>query len=362
MSKKRTGQPLAAKQHRVFAALSAQQLETFRAAKREWSERLLPRATTVTPVRAFAAAVSPEPERNVVGVGIGEKLVGGKATGVRALKFFVRAKFPESELGAGDLLPKSVHGLPVDVEESGLFRRVAVRRPPARRKAAAATPNPRTRIRPAQPGCSVGFRDPGDQFVMAGTFGALARDDAGSYVLSNNHVLADEGRLAAGSPIFQPGLLDGGDPDTDQVAELTRFVPLQAGTLNHVDCAVARVLRTSLVSRDILQIGPPAGAAPAALDMVVHKFGRTTSYTAGRVTSVDTDVSVQYETGTFTFEGQIIIVGLDGQPFSGAGDSGSLILERESQQAVGLLFAGSTSHTIANHVGDVLQALGVTLA
>ena len=40
-------------------------------------------------------------------------------------------------------------------------------------------PNPKTKIRPAQPGCSVGFRDPGNQFIMAGTFGALAKNSAG---------------------------------------------------------------------------------------------------------------------------------------------------------------------------------------
>ncbi len=96
--------------------------------------------------------------------------------------------------------------------------------------------------------------------------------------------------------------------------------------------------------------------------MVVHKFGRTTSYRVGRVTSIDTDVTVQYETGNFTFGEQIIVVGLDGHPFSDAGDSGSLILERASNRATGLLFAGSRSHTIANHIGDVLQALNVTLS
>jgi hypothetical protein len=53
---------------------------------------------------------------------------------------------------------------------------------------------------------------------------------------------------------------------------------------------------------------------------------------------------------------------LNGQSFSDSGDSGSLILTRDSQLAVGLLFAGSASHTIANHIDDVLQALNVTLA
>ncbi|HEX5271862.1 MAG TPA: hypothetical protein VFW33_15295, partial [Gemmataceae bacterium] len=180
-------------------------------------------------------------------------------------------------------------------------------------------------------------------------------------ILSNNHVLADEGVLPAGSAIFQAGLLDHGDPKKDQIAELTRFVALQTNAPNQVDCALAKVLKTSLVSRDILHIGPPQGTAPAALDMVVHKFGRTTGYRAGKVTSIDTDVTVQYEMGKLTFEGQIIIVGLNEQPFSDAGDSGSLILERTSGRAVALLFAGSTSHTIANHLEDVLKALKVTL-
>jgi hypothetical protein len=345
-------------------ATAASALEPLRAAKREWSRRLLwTKANLRDRVRAFTAAISPKPEHNVVGVGIGEKVVDEQPTGLHALKFFVRVKLPETQLSADHVLPRTVNGLPTDVEESGLFRRFPTRTAPRKRKpTAAAMPDPRVKIRPAQPGCSIGFRDPSDQFVMAGTFGALVRDGGDSYVLSNNHVLADEGRLPIGSPIFQPGLLDEGNPNTDQIAELTRFGPLQAGTPNKVDCALARALKPSLVSRDILYIGPPKGAGQAALDMVVHKFGRTTSYRVGRITSLDTDVSVQYETGTYTFESQIIVVGMGGQSFSDAGDSGSLILERDTQLAVALLFAGSTSHTIANHLEDVLQAMNVQLA
>src|SRR5439155_21851052 len=98
-----------------------------------------------------------------------------------------------------------------------------------------------------------------------------------------------------------------------------------------------------------------------AIDMRVHKFGRTSSYTVGHIISIATDVTVAYETGNFAFEDQIVIVG-DRAAFSAAGDSGSLILERQTNHAVGLLFAGSPSHTIANHIADVLQALGHTLA
>ena len=196
---------------------------------------------------------------------------------------------------------------------------------------------------------------------MAGTFGAVVKDAAGTYILSNNHVLADEGRLAAGAPIFQPGLLDHGNPATDRVASLTRFVPLQPGVMNKVDGAIAKAHTANLLSRDILHIGPPNGTAAAAFDMRVHKFGRTTSYTVGHITSIATDVTVGYDAGDFKFEDQIIIVGDQGS-FSAAGDSGSLILERQTNKAVGLLFAGSASHTIANHIADVLGALAVTLS
>jgi hypothetical protein len=332
-------------------------LSDLQAAKREWSQRLL-QAPRASGLRAMSMAAGAAPSQNVVGVGIGEKLVDNKPAGVMAVKFLVQVKYPEGQVGTKHQLPKTIGGLPVDVEQVGLFRRFATKA----QTALATPPNPQQKFRPAQPGCSVGFRDPQDQFVMAGTFGAVVQKKQDLFVLSNNHVLADENQLPLGAPIFQPGLLDGGNANTDQIAALTRAIKLRSGNFNKVDAAIAKVTQKSLVSNSILFIGPPQGTSTAQIDMVVHKFGRTTSYRAGRVTSIDTDVTVQYETGNFSFANQIIIVGLNSQPFSAAGDSGSLILERSSQKAVGLLFAGSSSHTIANHIRDVLRALRVKLA
>jgi hypothetical protein len=327
----------------------SREIKDLKGVKSEWSARLL-NAPRVTGTRAFAAS-SVAQDQNVVGVGIGEKVVDGAPTGRMAIKFFVRVKYPESALTQKDLLPKDVDGFPVDVEESGIFRKHS---PPM--------PNPKLKIRPAQPGCSIGYRDPANKFVMAGSFGAVVKKGGGIYILSNNHVLADENRLPTGAPIFQPGLLDGGNTSTDQIAKLSDFVTLTSAGPNKVDCAIAKALSDGLVSKDILHIGAPTGDGAAALDMIVHKFGRTTSYTVGRITSLDTDVTVQYETGAFTFQEQIIITGIAGKSFSAAGDSGSLILERSTNTAVALLFAGSGSHTIANHIADVLKALNVTLA
>jgi hypothetical protein len=346
---------------RIFAAVSPRDHAELRAAKQDLSRRLLARDLAFAGgVRALPAAISPAPAMNVVGVGIGEEVVENKPNGRRALKVFVRVKYPRAEIRSDHLLPDTHAGYAVDVEQVGLFRAFQRKKAKPRQQAATDMPDPRVRVRPAQPGCSIGFQDPNGQFRMAGTFGALVQEPDSMYILSNNHVLANENQLAPGAPIFQPGLLD--DPNADQLAELTRFQALQADGMNKVDCALAKPLKPGLVTRDILYIGVPNGVAPAAVDMVVHKFGRTTSYTVGRVTSTDTDVTIQYEMGALTFEGQIIIAGLDGQAFSAAGDSGSAILERQSQNVIGLLFAGSSSHTIANHIEDVLQALGVSLA
>jgi len=332
--------------------ISTSDAARYRASKQSLSRKYLRRGTrAVTALAALNPIASPSPEQNVVGIGIGEKISNGIATGLMAVKVLVRVKYADDQLPDSDRLPATINGLPVDVEQVGTFRRFAP-----------APPNPRKKFRPAQPGSSVGFRDPQNLFTMAGTFGAVVRRAGKLLVLSNNHVLADENKLPIGSPIFQPGLLDHGNPNTDQIATLTKFIALNPAGTNKVDCAMAQATTNNIVKRDILFIGPPNGTAAAAIDMKVHKFGRTTGYRTGRITSVETDVTVGYEMGDVTFEDQIIIVGSNNQPFSAAGDSGSLILERTTNRAVGLLFAGSTTHTIANHIGDVLAALGATLA
>jgi hypothetical protein len=352
-TKRAVSRPRSARASIMFTGLSNKLVTSLRAAKEAASRRFL-RPARITSFAALSASTSPEPQTNLVGVGIGEQISGGKHTGIMAIKFLVRIKYPDNQIPKGERLPKEVNGQPVDVEQVGTFRRFMPPPPPM--------PNPRTKMRPAQPGCSVGFRDPQNQFIMAGTFGALVKKGQQRFILSNNHVLADENGLPLGSSIFQPGFLDAGNPPkNDAIAKLTRFEPLVLAATNKVDCAIAKLNANNLATNSVLFIGPPTGKAQAQIDMVVHKFGRTTSFTVGRVTSIETDVSVQYESGVMTFENQMIIVGLNAEPFSAAGDSGSLILERSTNKAVGLLFAGSSSHTIANHIADVLAAMKVSL-
>jgi hypothetical protein len=320
-------------------------------AKRQLSREIL-EPVRVSAFRAAQAATSPDLHHNVVGVGVGEKIAQRRHTGVLAVKVLVRRKYAENEVPAGQMLPKVYHGMPVDVVQTGTFRSFEA-------LAISSLPDPRSRKRPVQPGSSVGFESPR---LVTGTFGLLVERGGRRFILSNSHVLAAEGRLEEGAPIFQPGLLDEGDPARDQVATLTQSVPFRTGKLNRVDAAIAEIDPGISVSRSILFLGAPQRkAARAQRDMIVHKFGRTTGYSVGRVISLDTDVSVDYESGTFMFQDQILIEGVNGEPFSAAGDSGSAILERGTNRPVGLLFAGTPTHTLANPLDQVLKRLKVTL-
>ena len=360
---------------KLITSLSGSEFEDLVGVKSELSHRYLKAAAPAVAVgaRALREATDLAPRQNVVGVGVDEKYVDGVPTGVPVVKFLVRSKVAASALTKSELLPARVDGFETDVEETGPII------PQAKRKSSSSSsssnPNPRKRIRPAQPGCSIGFREPADQFVMAGTFGLLVKDAAGKkYILSNNHVIAFENgvradgsrrrALAAGAPIYQPGMLDGGRTAHDKIGGLARWVELRADRDdNGVDGAIALVAPQSAAKKDVLFIGPPRGTAKAERDMIVHKFGRTTSYRAGRVTSVVFDVLVPYEVGDVMFADQIAIRGLAGERFSDSGDSGSAILERGTNKVVGLLFAGATNGnlTFANHIADVLRRLRIKL-
>lgn len=366
----------------AFSAATSSIMAGLAAAKQEMSSRYLT-ANAGTPLAAFgfrATALAASGASNIVGVGIDEKHVDGVPTGVQAIKFLVRSKVAPSSLSKAETIPKQVNGIPTDVEEVGNIVPQGKKKASARRAAAApqaaAMPNPRQKLRPAQPGSSVGFEIPGGQFVMAGTFGLLVKDNQGNkYILSNNHVIAGENGvdaggsvrigIPAGSPIFQPGFLDGGKAATDMVASLTRWIKLRADrTDNLVDGAIAKLKSAGIATRNIMFIGAPQGVAAATVDTVVHKFGRTTSYRAGRISSVSFDVTIPYDVGNVVFQDQIAIRGLSGKRFSDSGDSGSAILERATNKVVGLLFAGATngSLTFGNHIKDVFAKLKVSLA
>ncbi len=321
--------------------------EVLARAKRQAVEDFLSTAAQRPEFAALAATT--DRTENVVGVGVGPKITRGKQTTTMSVRFYVERKIVSTSVPRGDRLPATINGVPTDVIQTGRFF-------------AQAPPIAQQRLRPAKGGCSVGFKVPG--FVMAGTFGCLVTDGTHRFILSNNHVLANENALPLNSPIFQPGLLDGGVAPADRIAKLTRFIKIKKVPAdNFVDAAMAQLDANGLAKAAILpNVGTLGSSVPitASEGMLVHKHGRTTGYTRGKIIDVSADVNVGYDFGVARFVDQIVIVGQSGS-FSDSGDSGSLIVRRSGNRATGLLFAGSATHTIANHIGEVLTALGVTL-
>ncbi|AOM14673.1 S1 family peptidase [Bacillus thuringiensis] len=186
------------------------------------------------------------------------------------------------------------------------------------------------------------------------------------YILSNNHVLANSNNANIGDPILQPGPIDGGSDPTDRIATLSRFIPITFSSQvplenqnNLVDAAIAEA-PFHQIDRSIHWIGSVQGwrrKQNVTVGTRVMKTGRTTNHTHGVITAVNATVDVNYGSGRVArFRDQIVTTNL-----SSGGDSGSLITTNDGV-AIGLLFAGSTSVTIANHIEHVRSLLGIEVA
>jgi hypothetical protein len=309
---------------------------------------------------------------NVVAAGVGYKISGGQKTATLSMVCSVTKKVPASQLSQADLVPATLDGIPTDVIETGVFRALQA---------------PTERHRPAPGGVSIGHRD-----ITAGTLGCLVKKDGRPVILSNNHVLANSNAAEIGDPILQPGPHDGGRFPEDHIADLQQFVPiniigvpsecpvattianflnavarlvgssvqLQAidrqQTENLVDAAIANPLNPDDVKADILEIGSIQGSVEGELGMPIKKSGRTTGFTTGEIEQVDVTVNVQYGEGKIAQFTDQLMAGAMSQ----GGDSGSAVLD-ESNNLVGLLFAGSDTSTIMNRIQNVFSELGLTL-
>jgi hypothetical protein len=199
-------------------------------------------------------------------------------------------------------------------------------------------------------------------FCCGGTLGAAVFLDGQLAILGNNHVLARSGSAVTGEDTIQPGLIDVGcRPATANVVGDFAGNIVRLGSAN-VDTALSYA-RSGMVDATgaILDVGVPCTIVqPPFVGLAVKKSGRTTGLTKGTITSVNTSVSIQYQTGCNA--GKKFVIAYQNQLVTGAmsagGDSGSLLVTDEviAPKPVGLLFAGSSSTTIYNPIQDVVNA------
>ncbi len=243
-------------------------------------------------------------------------------------------------------IPQKLDGVPVQVVVTGKIYALV---------------NPTARFsRPVPIGVSTGHPD-----ITAGTIACRVKDSAGNvYALSNNHVYANENLASLGDDVIQPGTFDKGSLPDDYIGTLSDFEPIvfSRRARNEIDAAIA------ISTVDELGTATPTGGygtpnstiVEAFIGQQVQKFGRTTELTTGEVTGVNATVIVGYGPGkTAKFVKQIII---EPGGFSAGGDSGSLIVTDDgNRNPVGLLFAGSSTMTVANRIDLVLTRFGVTV-
>ncbi len=290
--------------------------------------------------------------KGIQGVGIGHKHTVGKSIGDLVLKVYVEKKKPMK--GLSNPVPKSVKigpmkSMPTDVEEIGKVQAESFTQ----------------KVRPAMPGCGVGHPK-----ITVGTFGCLVRktnDKKTLYILSNSHVLANEGLAKIGDHAVQPGIYDGGNSPADSIATLAQFVPFDFTTAtypNFVDAAIAKVTRKGDVIDKIriLNVKPQGSSTVVRIGMAVHKVGRTTDYTIGEIKDVDYRLALNYAKpgggkGRVGFRDQVLCT-----RYTAGGDSGSAVLSKNSNKVVGLHFAGSPSTSIFNKITHVLDLLDIQIA
>ncbi|MCS7059967.1 MAG: hypothetical protein RMN25_02270 [Anaerolineae bacterium] len=302
---------------------------------------------------------------NVNAIGVGFKNPDRQGRTELAVVVSVERKLPLNELSEEDRVPPMVNGVRTDVVEAGHF---------------VALGEQVQRMRPAQPGVSIGLADE----LSAGTFGCLVQRAGRRFILSNNHVIARSNQAPLGSVVMQPGRLDGGT-SADRIATLAEFVPIafegetppapprgcaaavarlvgggrsQAAPVNQpgnnkVDCAIAVLDDDGLASADILGIGAPSGVGAATLGTQIRKSGRTTGLTSGVVEQIDVSIRVDFNGRSAIFTEQLLAGAM-----SAPGDSGSVVLDLQGN-VVGLLFAGSATATVITPIQLVLSALGI---
>lgn len=205
--------------------------------------------------------------------------------------------------------------------------------------------------------------DASRSFCCSGTLGSLVTDGTTQYILSNNHVLGRSDGAVAGEDISQPGLIDNGCRIATVVADFTIASPLGS----NVDAAIAQLRSGTMDSTGFIEdIGvPTASIGSPSVGLSVAKSGRTTGFTTGTISSINTSVSVQYQSGcnsgkkfTVSYSNQVVV---NSSSFSAGGDSGSLIVTNSGHIPVALLFAGSSTSTIGNPVSEVLSKLSAAL-
>jgi hypothetical protein len=269
----------------------------------------------------------------VVGVGMGLKETNNTLTDEASFRVYVTRKKSTADLSPDDQIPPEVLGIKTDVIEMDETTPIV----------------DESEYRPLKGGIQAG-----NGSGSLGTLGCVAKRTADNaiVVLSNHHVMFAQGK-GVGDKLGQP---DFSESCCCTCGEIGSIAAGQVGGL--VDAAIATVNTSIGTVQEINQIGVIAGTAAAIIGETVRKVGRTTGLTTGTVTDINSPAN---STAGSSFTHQVRITPVAGvDKFSNNGDSGSVIVNA-TNQVVALLWGGNTGPSVANNIGDVLTAMGITI-
>lgn len=211
--------------------------------------------------------------------------------------------------------------------------------------------------RPVCGGTSVGIGN-----IGAGTAGCVVynRVDNTKYILTNNHVGAASSSIQRqyaniGDLEYAPGCLDS-NGCTYPIGKLYKYIPFDETATNFVDCSLIKPDNQEDISDEIIGIGKITDYVEPIEKMRTQKSGRTSGLTEGDITDFHATIEVDFGNKILKFANCIITT-----PQGLPGDSGSVLVEKSTNKATGLLFAGSDQLTVYNRMSYVLQQLDVTI-
>lgn len=280
---------------------------------------------------------------NINGMDVGYKTVKGHQTHQLAIVFYVDEKKHEHLLSDNDtLIPRELELTLCDTSGNATTARVTTdvvpRQPPKLWVL-------NERVRPTVGGYEIsvlanwiGYNSPTGTLAVNIVWGGSLR------LLSNNHVISDNGNLYA--DVYQPEYIIS---TYNQVAAVTGYEPIrsyanqnQADPVRNVYDFAWADIEAELASKDILGIGEPAGIRAPVLNETVRWIGKQTGVQqAGTIASISHQMTVGFGQARYSFwKNTIQITGGAGQP----GDSGSAIVADSDDNLVGLLMAGSAGN------------------
>jgi hypothetical protein len=172
-----------------------------------------------------------------------------------------------------------------------------------------------------------------------------------NYLLTNAHVTQDDvDDPTVDQEIVQPGTTAS---EIGYVADSTRINPEAE---NEIDASIIRL--TVAAESKMVNGAVPNGFREGNAGEKAIKYGRTTRLTSGTLKNKNVSVSINYGAPT----GIVWFKGCDMYSYmSDAGDSGSVILAASDLAAISLLFAGSSTTTIAIPIPKVMQRFNIQI-